>query len=74
MALEAEPCLVRIYRHPGGIAQYPPGHGARLAHIEERLRRLPGLQLAGSSEYGVSVNSCVETPNAGWTRSSRGSP
>jgi oxygen-dependent protoporphyrinogen oxidase len=61
MALEAEPCFVRVVRHPRGIAQYEPGHGARLARIEQRLERLPGLRVAGSSYYGVSMNSCVET-------------
>lgn len=60
MALDAEPCFVRIYRHPRGIAQYEPGHQARLAGIEDRLRRLGGLRLAGSSYRGVSMNSCVE--------------
>lgn len=61
MALDAEPCLVRVVRHRRGIAQYEPGHGARLARIERRLQRLPGLRVAGSSYYGVSMNSCVET-------------
>lgn len=60
MALDAEPCFVRIYRHPRGIAQYEPGHQARLARIEDRLRRLGGLRLAGSSYRGVSMSSCVE--------------
>ncbi len=60
MALDAEPCFARIYRHPRGIAQYEPGHQARLARIADRASRLGGLWLAGSSYRGVSMNSCVE--------------
>jgi oxygen-dependent protoporphyrinogen oxidase len=60
MGLRAEPILTRIYRHPGGIAQYRVGHGERLASIERSLAFHPGLWIAGSSYYGVSMNSCIE--------------
>ncbi|MGD2135416.1 MAG: protoporphyrinogen oxidase, partial [Gemmatimonadales bacterium] len=60
MGISAEPVLVRIYRHSGGIAQYHVGHAVRLAEIHKGLTRLPGLSLTGSSYYGVSMNSCVE--------------
>ncbi|HEX9730262.1 MAG TPA: protoporphyrinogen oxidase [Gemmatimonadales bacterium] len=60
MGISADPVLVRVYRHPGGIAQYATGHAARLAAIHERLTRLPGLSLTGSSYYGVSMNACIE--------------
>ncbi len=60
MSLTAEPSFVRIYRHRQGIAQYERGHQARLDAVAERLRELPGLWVAGSSYYGVSMNACVE--------------
>ncbi len=60
MSLSATPILERIYRHPGGIAQYRVGHGERLASIERKLHSHPGLWIAGSSYYGVAMNSCVE--------------
>lgn len=60
MGLTAEPELIRIYRHPLGIGQYTPGHQARLDTIESIIKRLPGLWLAGSSYYGISMNACIE--------------
>ncbi len=60
MGLEAEPSLERVIRHRLGIPQYERGHPARLERIERRLEALAGLWVAGSSYYGVSMNSCVE--------------
>ena len=60
MGVVADPIVTRIYRHPGGIAQYNIGHGDRLAAIHDRLRRHPGIWVAGSSYYGVSMNACIE--------------
>jgi oxygen-dependent protoporphyrinogen oxidase len=59
MGLDADPVLVRIYRHPRGIPQYTVGHLDRLARAEARLERHPGIYLAGSSYRGVAINSCV---------------
>ena len=61
MSLTAEPSLIRLYRHRLGIAQYERGHQDRLNLIGERLKELPGLWVAGSSFFGVSMNACVET-------------
>ena len=60
MGIAAAPILKRIYRHPGGIAQYATGHQQRLDSIQARLHELPGLWVAGSAYYGVSMNACVE--------------
>ena len=60
MGLRSEPILIRIYRHPLGIAQYVLGHQQRLDRIHSRLRKLPGLWVAGSSYYGNSINACIE--------------
>lgn len=60
MALRAEPVLTRIYRWPLGIAQYHIGHQHRLDRIHARLRDHPGLWVAGSSFYGISMNACFE--------------
>jgi oxygen-dependent protoporphyrinogen oxidase len=59
MGIDADPVLTQVYRHPGGIAQYTVGHQQRLDSIHERLARLPGLWVAGSSYYGVSLNLCI---------------
>lgn len=60
MGIEADPELVRVYRWPLGIGQYHVGHQARLDRIHDRLREHPGLRVAGSSYYGVSMNACIE--------------
>ena len=61
MAITATPILSRIYRHKAGIAQYTVGHQQRIDDIEQRLAAdLPGLWVAGSSYYGVSMNACIE--------------
>ncbi|HKC11091.1 MAG TPA: protoporphyrinogen oxidase [Vicinamibacteria bacterium] len=67
MGLDADPALVRIFRHPGGIPQYTVGHLDRLARAEARLERHPGVYLAGCAYRGVAINSCVAEagPRAG---------
>jgi protoporphyrinogen/coproporphyrinogen III oxidase len=60
MGVSAEPLLEAVYRWPLGIAQYHVGHQDRLDRIHARLREHPGLWVAGSSFYGVSMNACFE--------------
>jgi len=58
--LRGDPVKSWIIRHPNAIAQYRPGHLARLRRIEARLAVLPGLTLTGSSYHGISVNHCAK--------------
>lgn len=60
MGLRARPLWERVYRWRLGIAQYTVGHGARLARIHALLARKPGIWVAGSSYYGISMNACME--------------
>jgi protoporphyrinogen/coproporphyrinogen III oxidase len=60
MGLSAEPLFVREYRWRLGIGQYTVGHRARLDRIHAALARNPGLWVAGSSFYGISMNACIE--------------
>ena len=60
MGLVAKPVLVRIFRWPLGIGQYTVGHQDRLDRIHTRLSANPGLWVAGSSYYGISMNACIE--------------
>jgi oxygen-dependent protoporphyrinogen oxidase len=57
--LQGDPERTWIIRHGHAIAQYEPGHLARLAAIAAALDRHPGLFLAGSSYRGISVNHCI---------------
>lgn len=60
MGLEADPILTRVYRWRLGIGQYTVGHLERMETIHRRLAHLPGLWVAGSSYYGISMNACIE--------------
>lgn len=64
MGLRAEPLFVRIYRWRLGIGQYTVGHQERLDRIHAGLARNPGLWVAGSSFYGISMNACIEKAGA----------
>jgi oxygen-dependent protoporphyrinogen oxidase len=60
LGLEGDPDCRWVIRHPAAIAQYRPGHLARLERIETHLKALPGLFLTGSSYHGISVNHCIK--------------
>jgi oxygen-dependent protoporphyrinogen oxidase len=53
------PRFALAIRHQRAIPQYVLGHADRLAAIDERLRGLPGLFLAGNSYRGIAINACL---------------
>lgn len=59
LGVQGDPELVRVIRHPLGIAQYNVGHGARLARLDALLADAPGLTLTGSAYHGVAMNACI---------------
>lgn len=59
MGVVAEPLYTRIARWPASLAQYTVGHQERVAQIERRLERIPGLHLAGNAYYGIGIPDCV---------------
>ncbi|MBK5295051.1 MAG: protoporphyrinogen oxidase [Acidobacteriia bacterium] len=59
MGIAAEPEIVRISRWPRSMAQYEVGHAARVQKIEQRLKLLPGLHLAGNAYYGIGLPDCI---------------
>jgi oxygen-dependent protoporphyrinogen oxidase len=61
LKLEAEPRFVRIYRWRGAMAQYTPGHLARVARIEETSKSIPGLAIGGNAFRGIGVPDCIRT-------------
>lgn len=60
MGLQAAPVFHEIVRWRQAIPQYHLGHLERVAWIEERTTRHPGLYLAGNAYRGVALNDCVE--------------
>jgi oxygen-dependent protoporphyrinogen oxidase len=59
--ISAEPRAARIYRWRRAMAQPSPGHLDRVARLEERLKRLPGLALAGNYLRGIGVPDCINS-------------
>jgi protoporphyrinogen/coproporphyrinogen III oxidase len=60
MGITAQPVFHRIVRWPHAIPQYHVGHLDRLAWIDARVQRHPGLFLAGNAYRGVALNDCTE--------------
>ena len=59
--LDARPIFSRIYRWRGAMAQYEPGHIARVERIEKRVTEIPGLALAGNAFHGIGVPDCIRS-------------
>jgi protoporphyrinogen/coproporphyrinogen III oxidase len=59
MGVEAEPVFHNIARWPHSMAQYTVGHQQRVARIEDLVRAIPGLNLAGNAYHGIGIPDCV---------------
>ncbi len=60
----AVPVLGRVHRWRLAMPQYTLGHLDRVAAIERRLERLPGLVLAGNGYRGVGIPDCIASGEA----------
>ena len=52
---------LRIIRRPRAIPQYKIGHDQWTDSIQNEIRTMPGLFLAGNYMGGVAVSACIET-------------
>src|SRR5438552_11341299 len=59
MGVAEAPVLARVYRWPRSMPQYLVGHLERVAAIDERLARWPGLFLTGAGYRGVGIPDCI---------------
>ena len=57
--ISAAPLFTQIARWPQSMAQYTVGHDRRVAEVESRIKRIPGLYLAGNAYHGIGVPDCV---------------
>jgi oxygen-dependent protoporphyrinogen oxidase len=64
MRIHAAPVFHQIVRWERAIPQYHVGHLARVARIEQRAGKHPGLFLGGNSFRGVALPDCVEQAEA----------
>jgi protoporphyrinogen/coproporphyrinogen III oxidase len=63
LGITGEPIYTHLQRWPKSMAQYHLGHIQRVARIEDRVRRLPGLALAGNAYHGVGIPDCIRSGN-----------
>lgn len=59
--VSGEPMFSRVYRWRRAMAQPGVGHIQRVALIENRVRQMPGLQLAGNAYHGIGVPDCINS-------------
>jgi oxygen-dependent protoporphyrinogen oxidase len=59
MKVRAEPTFAQVTRWIDALPQYELGHVERLAAIDEAMRQLPHIHLAGTSFRGVGVPDCL---------------
>ncbi len=59
LGIRGRPVLARAYRWPRAMPQYLVGHLERVAEARARLRRSPGVILAGSAYEGVGIPDCI---------------
>lgn len=60
MGIRAAPAFHRLIRWRRAIPQYHLGHRQRVAWIDERLARHPGLFVGGNAYRGIALNDCIE--------------
>jgi oxygen-dependent protoporphyrinogen oxidase len=60
LGIRAAPVFHHVVRWDRAIPQYHLGHLDRVARIEARAARHPGLFLGGNAYRGVALNDCVE--------------
>ena len=61
MNFTAEPLFFRVHRWHASMAQYPVGHAGRVDAIEEQLKDLRGLYVAGNAYSGIGISDCLRT-------------
>jgi len=66
-----DPEMVRVETHRRGLPLYHGNYSMRLTRIDDRLGRLPGLQLAANYRDGVSVRDRILAAQAVARRSLR---
>jgi oxygen-dependent protoporphyrinogen oxidase len=64
VGITAPPLFTRVYRWDRANAQHEVGHLDRIAAIEQRLARWPGLYVTGSGFRGVGIPDCIADARA----------
>jgi oxygen-dependent protoporphyrinogen oxidase len=61
MNIHAEPILTRAFYWERAMPQYNLGHLERVKRIEQGVKDLPGLALAGNAYHGIGIPDCIHS-------------
>ena len=61
LGISGEPDFQMMARYEKAMPQYHVGHLERVKQIEQRISRLPGLELAGNAYRGVGIPDCIHS-------------
>ncbi len=61
MNITGPPLAALNHRWPDSMPQYTVGHMGRIAELESRMARIPGLFLAGNAYHGIGIPDCVKS-------------
>ncbi|MGH9357703.1 MAG: protoporphyrinogen oxidase, partial [Terriglobia bacterium] len=64
LGLSKQPEFYRIFRWPHALPQYLVGHEQRVQAIQEKVKTLPGLFLAGNAYAGLGIPDCIRSGQA----------
>lgn len=59
LSLSGEPCVARVFMWPAAMPQMVTGHRERMAALDRRLERWPGLTLIGAGLRGTGIADAV---------------
>jgi protoporphyrinogen/coproporphyrinogen III oxidase len=59
MKITAEPLFALVNRCPEAMPQYTVGHVFRIGELEERMKSIAGIYLAGNAYHGVGIPDCI---------------
>lgn len=61
LGISGAPLFMEVAKWERSMPQYEVGHLDRVAEIEDEVRKLPGLALAGNSYRGAGIPDCIRS-------------
>ncbi len=61
LGIERAPLFAHVEKWPRSMAQYHIGHLERVARIQDRLKQMASLQLAGNAYEGAGLPDCIRS-------------
>ena len=65
LGVDGKPIYTSIAHWPRTMPQYRVGHLELVSEVDERVAKLPGLELAGNAYRGVGLPDCIHGGETG---------